>query len=169
MSGDILSRIDAEVDAWERGDDAACWRADVALAPETRPIPASRIEWQRPRLSRGMFGRAAEFERHMAALSQAERDEFVAYWQAGPWSFEQAWFDWHMRHAMEPVRVALSVWTEQLTAALRSAQEAAALLTRAFGLKPCELFTGPCFCHPAPFPAARDYRRRTKHRNRRRR
>lgn len=26
----------------------------------------------------------------------------------------------------------------------------------------------PCACHPAPFPAARDYRRRTKHRNRRR-
>lgn len=26
----------------------------------------------------------------------------------------------------------------------------------------------PCFCHPAPWPAARDYRRRTKHRNRRR-
>lgn len=26
-----------------------------------------------------------------------------------------------------------------------------------------------CACHPAPNPAARDYRRRTKHRNRRRR
>lgn len=26
-----------------------------------------------------------------------------------------------------------------------------------------------CLCHSAPFPAARDYRRRTKHRNRRRR
>lgn len=26
-----------------------------------------------------------------------------------------------------------------------------------------------CACHSAPFPAARDYRRRTKHRNRRRR
>ncbi len=25
-----------------------------------------------------------------------------------------------------------------------------------------------CACHPAPNPAARDYRRRTKHRNRRR-
>ena len=27
---------------------------------------------------------------------------------------------------------------------------------------------GACACHPAPNPAARDYRRRTKHRNRRR-
>ncbi len=25
-----------------------------------------------------------------------------------------------------------------------------------------------CLCHPEPFPAGRDYRRRTKHRNRRR-
>jgi hypothetical protein len=27
----------------------------------------------------------------------------------------------------------------------------------------------PCACHPTPFLAARSYRRRTKHRNRRRR
>lgn len=27
---------------------------------------------------------------------------------------------------------------------------------------------GACACHPAPNPAASDYRRRTKHRNRRR-
>jgi hypothetical protein len=30
-------------------------------------------------------------------------------------------------------------------------------------------FAEPCSSRPAPFPAARDYRRRTKHRNRRRR
>lgn len=34
-----------------------------------------------------------------------------------------------------------------------------------------EMFRGAavCACHQLPFPAARDYRRRTKHRNRRRR
>lgn len=43
-------------------------------------------------------------------------------------------------------------------------------LLRAFRVRPHEIGIGDmgCACHPAPFPAARDYRRRTKHRNRRR-
>lgn len=41
---------------------------------------------------------------------------------------------------------------------------------KAFRLRPHMLgLYPPCACHPAPNPAARDYRRRTKHRNRRRR
>lgn len=43
-------------------------------------------------------------------------------------------------------------------------------ITSAFKCLPHELGLGYplCACHPVPFPAARDYRRRTKHRNRRR-
>jgi hypothetical protein len=45
-----------------------------------------------------------------------------------------------------------------------------AQFARALGIVPRHGSPGapPCACHPAPFPAARDYRRRTKHRNRRR-
>lgn len=39
---------------------------------------------------------------------------------------------------------------------------------RMFTRPPCRL-GWDCLCHPGPFPAAQDYRRRTKHRNRRRR
>lgn len=44
-------------------------------------------------------------------------------------------------------------------------------LLKAYKVRPHEIGIGDmgCFCHSAPFPAARDYRRRTKHRNRRRR
>lgn len=43
-------------------------------------------------------------------------------------------------------------------------------ILKAYRLRPHQLGLGypPCACHPAPNPAARDYRRRTKHRNRRR-
>jgi hypothetical protein len=64
--------------------------------------------------------------------------------------------------------IELSTFVENFTAAMRRAHEAAVLLTSALGTKPCVFGAGPCFCHPKPFPAARDYRRRTKHRNRRR-
>lgn len=41
---------------------------------------------------------------------------------------------------------------------------------KAFRVRPYQIGVDMgCFCHSAPFPAARDYRRRTKHRNRRRR
>lgn len=41
---------------------------------------------------------------------------------------------------------------------------------KAYRLRPHQIGYGDmgCACHPAPNPAARDYRRRTKHRNRRR-
>lgn len=39
---------------------------------------------------------------------------------------------------------------------------------KAFRVRPYQIGVDMgCTCHPAPFPAARDYRRRTKHRNRR--
>jgi len=43
-------------------------------------------------------------------------------------------------------------------------------LLQRFRLKPCQIGLDlGCACHPLPFPAAQDYRRRTKHRNRRKR
>lgn len=46
----------------------------------------------------------------------------------------------------------------------------AAATLRAFRIKPRDLGIDlRCACHTLPNPAARDYRRRTKHRNRRRR
>lgn len=50
----------------------------------------------------------------------------------------------------------------------RAAQEIIELALQ-LGMPPCRVGRGPCFCHSAPFPAARDYRRRTKHRRRRQR
>lgn len=58
---------------------------------------------------------------------------------------------------------------KHLAQTVTEAYETIQRFARAFGIPPCRLGFGPCFCHPAPFPAARDYRRRTKHRNRRRR
>lgn len=48
--------------------------------------------------------------------------------------------------------------------------ETVLLLVSAYRVRPHEIGIGDmgCFCHPAPFPAARDYRRRTRRRNRRR-
>lgn len=41
---------------------------------------------------------------------------------------------------------------------------------KAFRVRPYQIGVDMgCACHSAPFPAARDYRRRTRHRNRRRR
>ena len=61
--------------------------------------------------------------------------------------------------AMEALRVAFQRFGEQVIEAFE-----------VFKTLPHWLSYGypPCACHPAPNPAARDYRRRTKHRNRRR-
>lgn len=43
-------------------------------------------------------------------------------------------------------------------------------ITKAYRIRPYEVGIDPgCACHSAPFPAARDYRRRTKRRRRRQR
>jgi hypothetical protein len=60
----------------------------------------------------------------------------------------------------------LQVSAERLLAAMTSATVAIQVLTHQLRADPC--LNRRCFCHPLPFPAARDYRRRTKHRNRRR-
>lgn len=44
-------------------------------------------------------------------------------------------------------------------------------ILKAFKVRPHQVGIGDmgCACHAAPFPAARDYRRRTRHRRRRKR
>lgn len=90
--------------------------------------------------------------------ARAELDDFLAYAQSVPWTMEQAWQDWQIRRqpAMpEP----FTRWRPSIFG------HAADVTIGRAGYYP----VAPCACHPVPFPAARGYRRRTKHRNRRRR
>lgn len=144
----VLARINAEVEAWECGPDAARWHADVALAPDR---PVSRLQFGPPRVfidDEEITVTAIEFDTVPAPPLGAEMIRAAA--------------------AFEREFVTLSNYTATFTTALANAAETVRQLAAAFGLKPCGLGVKPCFCHPAPFPAARDYRRRTKHRNRRR-
>ena len=149
MTGDILSRIDAAVESWEHGPDAARWRADVALAPAR---PASCFQFGPPRVFVGdeeITVTAIEFDTVPAPPLSAGVFRAVA--------------------AFEQQMLMLSSYTATFTTTLANAAGTMRQLVRAFGLQPWPHgWDGQCFCHPAPFPAARDYRRRTRHRNRRR-
>jgi hypothetical protein len=142
---------------------------------------------------------AAEFERRMAMLTGEERVDFIAYWQASPWNVDQAWANWEFRRtgishrsAAEAAGLQIEAWQQlwvadvagrwraELDAFIRSPimSQLVGVLSRAAAeigafarlLDPSICHHDPaCFCRPDPFLAARDYRRRTKHRNRRRR
>lgn len=103
------------------------------------------------------------FEQRMASLNAEDRAEFITYWQTRPLSFDQAWSYWVSARSLQ---VMATNWVEQLGVALESLARSTRAFTRTLGAPAPH--PSPCFCHPAPFPAARDYRRRTKHRNRRR-
>lgn len=90
--------------------------------------------------------------------ARAELADFLAYACSVPWSVEQSWRDWRIRR--EPA--ALKPFTVDRPSMFGHAVDVQA--GRA-GLWP----VAPCACHPAPNPAARGYRRRTKHRRRRQR
>lgn len=185
---DVLARIDAAIDDWEDGPDAARWFPDMsetddAVAPTQyvgllatldgeymRPprcrcsvvpawleIPATSVEIEfdtvpAPPLGASMIRQAANFQRHMAVLSRGERSEFAAYRQSSLWSFDEAWERWVGRapsitfaEAMEKLRIAL-------VTAMANVSKLSRELTR-----------------EAEYSrAARDYHRRTRHRNRRR-
>lgn len=81
-------------------------------------------------------------------------------------------FDW--RPIMESVAAAAEgfrIMGERMVSVRVGMGRAAAQFARALGIEPPHgsPYAEPCACHPAPFPAMWDYRRRTKHRNRRRR
>lgn len=90
--------------------------------------------------------------------ARAELDDFLAYAQSVPWSVERSWWNWQVRRqpaAPEPfTRWRPSIFGHPTDVAAGRA-----------GYYP----VAPCSCHPAPFSATRNYRRRMKHRNRRRR
>lgn len=164
MSGrDIISRINAELEAWECGPDAATWRADVALAPEVRP-PTSGIQWGPARLyidGEEVPATNLQWESVPADTASMLVDNSQSRFTvpAGGWYRVMAAFaTWTPSMAQR--------WIVPLTNACESMAALAAAF-RSFAVKPCG--KRECFCHPEPFPAARDYRRRTKHRNRRRR
>lgn len=80
-------------------------------------------------------------------------------------------FGEQMELVMVPAANALGASLSSAIPATREFEHAFMLgVMKAFRLRPQHFGVGNvgCFCHPAPFPAARDYRRRTKHRNRRR-
>lgn len=137
---DAIARINAAIEQWECGLDAARWSPDKADASETRVhVDLDARPW---------FGTESI---RMAAEVQRQIETLV-----------------HARRLALPI-VEMSVLIGAFTEAIRQVQEAAKQLTAALGLKPCHLGAGPCACHPAPNPAACDYRRRTKHRNRKQR
>lgn len=142
----ILDLIDSAVYDWETSEDAMRWSPNVP-----KPARRSGIVFGPPRFFIGdeeITVTAIEFDTVPGQPVGAEMIRAAA-------AFGQGLF-------------VLSNYTATFTTALTDAAETVRQLARAFGLKPCRLGLDPCFCHPAPFPAARDYRRRTKHRNRRR-
>lgn len=89
--------------------------------------------------------------------ARAELEDFLAYAQSMWQPADQLWRSWRIRR--EPA--ALKPFTVDQPSLFGHAVDVQA--GRA-GYWPVAL----CSCHPAPFPAARDYRRRTRHRRRRR-
>jgi hypothetical protein len=96
------------------------------------------------------------------AQAQVEMDDFMAYHRTTPNSLEQDWHEWSAwRRAREQAA---------RPQAMSPADEHRFMLqvAEAFDIRPRYIGYATCSCHPGPHPAARDYRRRTKHRNRRR-
>jgi len=180
---DILDLIDSAVRDWETSPDAVRYNAPPPVPTVTRygprmgfgdhevPVTSVEIEFDTvpmPPLGATAIRMASEFQRRTATLSRGERGEFTTYWQSGPWTMEQAWERWVGRRQGGTV-VELSAFIGDFATAMCLARESALALSRTLRLEPWPHgWNEPCFCHPAPFPAARDYRRRTKHRNRRR-
>jgi len=134
---DVIARINAEVEAWESGPDAAWWDPGCLTDPEPS------FEGMRPRVL--IF------------------DELASFVQS---------FGLQMELVLVPALNSVATSSSSATSSIREFEHVLALgLMKAYRVRPHHLGIRDmgCFCHPAPFPAARDYRRRTKHRNRRRR
>lgn len=173
----VLARIDTAIDDWGDGPDAARWSPDMpepdeasgpppagilvtldgeyvrpprcrcSITPAGLEIPTTTTEIEfdtvpAPPLGSGMIRMATEYQRQTEALVEGQL----------------------LASALETHGL-LGRFMAVITGACESIQE----LSRALRLEPWPHgWNEPCFCHPKPFPAARDYHRRTKHRNRRR-
>lgn len=170
----VLARIDAEVRAWETGPDAARWSPD-ALDPQPQPQYVGLLatldgEYMPPAWRPRMW-----IGDHEVPVTSVEIEFDTT--PALPLGSTA------IRMASEYQRQAGTLLEGQLLASalgahgllgrfmtvITDACESVVALSRALRLEPWPHgWNEPCFCHPKPFPAARDYRRRTKHRNRRR-
>lgn len=168
-SGDILDLIDSAVRDWETGPDAVRYNAKASAPGET---------WAEIRMdTRPAFGAirmAAEFEHQMLAFQHGMAtlvdtvdttplDQLAQYLremqqQRTCFVCGTSWFG-AGGHECNPRPC--DVWAEH---------QMRVQLLKTYRVRPHEIGIGDmgCACHPAPFPAARDYRRRTRHRNRRR-
>ena len=137
----ILDLIDSAVRDWETGPDAVRYNGPAPAEDEgTVAVGLAGAD---------LFRAAAEFEQQMRALQQGVMAPFV--------------------HQAADFAVAAAAAIEPLCFVMAGVDESALQLARALRIGPWPHgWSEPCFCHPAPFPAARDYRRRMKHRNRRR-
>lgn len=150
-AGNILDLIDSAVHDWETSPDAVRYNAPAPAETftevrfDTRPA-----DLPPPPLGATAIRMASEFQRFTAALSRDEREDFTTYWRSRPWTFEQAREHWAASHTPRPITFAEAV--EGLRVALCAATAGICKVAREIE-----------YSH-----AARDYRRRTKHRNRRR-
>lgn len=166
MTGtDILSLIDSAVHDWETGPDAVRYNGPVPAEDKGAGVGAV--------VGVGaLFRVAAEFEHQMLAFQHgiatlvdtvdtAPLDQLAQYLR----EMQQQWTcfvcgtSWFGADGHECNPRPCDAWAEH---------QMRVQLLKAYRVRPHEIGIGDmgCSCHPVPFPAARDYRRRTKHRNR---
>ena len=165
---DILDLIDSAVHDWETSPDAARYNG---------PPPAESEDAGFGSLAAAsMFRAAAQFEQQMfelqhgmatlvGAIDTSPLDQFAQHLREmfRQWTCFVCGTSWYGYgaggHECNPRP--RDAWAEH---------QMRVQLLKAYRVRPHEIGIGDmgCACHPAPFPAARDYRRRTKHRNRRR-
>ena len=171
---DVLARIDSAIEDWELGADAARWNPD-ASEPEPEPqyvgllAATDGVYTPRPRMWIGD---------HEVPITDATWTEVRMETRPAPWPGVRpirmaAEFQRQTEALVEGRLMAgaleMTGSLEGFIAAMTSACESILALSRTLRLEPWPHgWNEPCFCHPKPFPAAQDYRRRTRHRNRRR-
>ena len=166
MTGDILDLIDAAARDCNAGPDAVRYNG-----PQPTEDEDSRFGWLG---SFNMIRAAVAFEQQMLelqhgmatlvnALDTSPLDRLAQYLR----EIQQQWTcfvcgtSWYGAGGHECNPRPYDAWSEH---------QMRVQLLKAYRVRPHEIGIGDmgCACHPAPNSAARDYRRRTKHRNRRR-
>lgn len=168
MTGaDILDLIDAAVRDFETGPDAVRYNGPEGAESEGPQLGGFH--------SVGMIRAVAAFEQQMlefqrgmatlvGVLDTSPLDQFAQHLR----EMQQQWTcfvcgtSWYGAGGHECNPRPYDAWSEH---------QMRVQLLKAYRVSPHEIGISDmgCACHSAPFPAARDYRRRTKHRNRRRR
>lgn len=168
MSDDILDLIDGAVDDWETSKDAVRYNGPVPAKDEGAEVGtvvgvgalfrvAAEFELQMLAFQRGVATLVETID--AAALEQLAQRLRELHRQRTCFVCGTSWFG-AGDHECNPRPY--NAWAEH---------QMRVQLLKAYRVRPHEIGIGDmgCSCHPAPFPAARDYRRRIRHRNRRRR